>query len=348
MKKLLTVLLTAGFIFMIPFMSVASSISETPSESVYVSESEQNAIYDIIQKSEDFLRFLNNRNLYLLKESITPIHYVQFLDYAETGIFEVYQYGTETFIDGIPTDKGNPVYIAKTVTEKGFGGNIIFYIDNGLIQPTGFFPSVLLEPENTSLVSISYADHAERIARLTNRETYFPASVVRYVIVDRVGECFYINDGEIEALVVISAAMDIFNEDNGEIVYVSDKLRATANERLDEYKIELAAIEEWKVSNPGKNYVDEGFTGGGFMPMYGASKNNIKDILNISEYLASNIAESLSHQSDFQIISDNQSDGIPSATIIGSEVMLIVIAITIILVVVTILITHKRKKQKSK
>jgi hypothetical protein len=279
-------------------------------------------------------------------ESLTPIYFMDFLEYAETGDFKIVQLGTNSYIDGVPTDKGNPVYMVKTITEKGeFAGNCIFHVENNIAYITGFTPSYQLVPENVMVISTNYTDHAERIARLAGKDTYFPASAVRYVILDRVGEVFYINDGETEMLVVISAAGDIFYGDNGEVAFVDDRLRAKANERLDEHNERLAFIEEWEAANPGENFADQGFTGGGFgAPLFTVSSADINDIININEYLADNVSSGL------PLITPviNENDESPHA-INGNEIRMIVLgAILIAAAVAVIVICCKRKQSKPK
>jgi len=338
MKNILTVLLIAGILLMIPFTASAVDTSKMPGESVYASVAEQNEVYDIIQNSDNLINFLKRRNLSLLKESITPYYTVDFLAYAETGEFKLSKMGTASFIDGIPTEEGESIYLAKTVIENEFAGNIIFYMEDGVAQLMMFTPSALLDQQNTSAISISYADHAERIAKLANKETFFPASAVRYAVVDRVGEVFYVNDGKTEMLVVISAAGDVFYGDKGEIAYINDELRKKANERLEERKQELAEIEEWKAAHPDEEYT---FTGGGFKSMYGVKSEDVNDITNISKYLASNTANDTLLSIGITEASNSKET---SSTGI-SAIVLVIISFVAVLIATTIIIIRKRNQQ---
>ena len=319
MKNILTVLLIAGILLMIPFTASAVDMSKMPGESVYASVAEQNEVYDIIQKSEIFINSMKEHGVSVVKESITPICVANLLDYAETGIFEMIPLVTGHFKE-IPTNDGGQVYLIKAITEKGFAGYYEFFVEEGIAQPTNFKPSSQLEPDNISVVSFSYADHAERIAKLTNSETFLPASEVRYVRVDNLGNVFYVNDGKTEMLIAISADANAFR-DKGEIIYVGEDLKTFAEEKLKSYKEQLAEIEEWKAAHPGEDYT---FAGG--YGLYSPIKiDGVNDITNISEHLASNSKET-------------SSAGI-------SAIVLVIISFVAVLIATTIIIIRKRNQQ---
>ena len=296
MKKfriLLALILGGLIIFSVP--AFAMNRENIPGDSVYASASEQNGLYEIIKKSKNFMAQLNRNKITLLKESITPIYVANLIEYAETGVLEIRPRMLGR-MEYDPKSNNGRLYMAKTVTAEGlFAGNMRFYIKDGVAYTNGFTPTPVLEhyfyPEygygsNEFLVSRSYADHAKRIQNLTGRESFVPAADVRYVIIDHFGEVFYINDGKEISLVVISADYDVFNDINGEIVYIGEKLKKIANKKLIEYKEYLTYVEDWKATNPGELLPPGG--GNTIATMFSVSNLNVDNIVNISEYLRLN------------------------------------------------------------
>jgi hypothetical protein len=286
MKKffLNAILVAIGSMAMFSVNTFAANSSEMPGGSVYGSRAEQDAVYEAIQKSEQLMFFLNEyAGVTVLKESITPLYEASLLEYAETGVFTVRLY--------MPNGNGLK-YMAKTVAADGrFAGNIGIIIRDGVAKLNGFTPTPalehLFEPEygfggNAFVVSFSYADHAKRIQRLTNRESFLPVDEVRLVGVEGLGNVFYINDGKTEALVSINAADDVFYNKNREIVYVGRELKKIADGRLAERKAYLAKVAEWQAAHPGEKW---DITGDASMPT-SAVTDNVDDIVNIKEHLS--------------------------------------------------------------
>jgi hypothetical protein len=252
---------------MFPVGALATSGKEVPGESVYGSKAEQDVVYEIIQSSED-LRFLKDNGIIVLSESIMPIYEASLLEYAETGVFTV---RPNTVLDN------GVVYAAKTTTTEGvFASDLRFYVKDGTAY------HLWSAPPNNQKKSHSYADHAERIRSLTNKESFVPVGEVRYVAVDRLGYVFYINDGKTEALINISAADDVFYQKNREIIYVGEELKKIADERLAEHKAFLEKKAAWEAANPGKDWT---FTGDSGMVAASPTRENVDDIVNIVEYL---------------------------------------------------------------
>jgi len=133
-KKILALLLTIiGGGIMFSADAFASDSDRVPGESVYASRSECNRIYEIVQKSDDFMKILDYDGTHILSETIMPIYVADFLDYAETGVFKIRP--DEVF-------PGINVYYAKTVTAEGlFAGNMKFYIEDGIAHSLGFVPT---------------------------------------------------------------------------------------------------------------------------------------------------------------------------------------------------------------
>jgi hypothetical protein len=269
MKKLSLILtLIFGGLLMFSTGAYAENLSEIPGASVYSAKSEQEAIYEAIQKSDSFMKQLEHNGIRVVKESITPVYKADFLEYAKTSNFEI--------------KLSNEFYVKAVTSEGLFAGNFLFSVENGVAETLMFTPSIHLEQYffseygfegNEFLVSRNYADHAKRIQELTKRDSFVPVSEIRYVNINSLGEVFYINDGKTESLVFINADSRIFHENIGEIVYINDELKKMAVERLAEHQASLAEIEEWKKANPGEEYLVDG--GGDNVPLFGVDNNKI-------------------------------------------------------------------------
>jgi len=185
------------------------SLVEVPGDSVYASPSEQDAIYEIIENSEAFVEFLNNYfrgiGVCIVKESITPYYYyVDFLEYAKTGVFDV---KPVVIVDGRmdrDSDKDEPnCFVAKAVTTDDgvFAGDITFYVENGVAEhwSSGLSQQILRRANPSDFYILSgnpsasrtyYAEHAERIQALTNKDFLMSAAEVRYVSISNIGVVF--------------------------------------------------------------------------------------------------------------------------------------------------------------
>jgi len=224
-KLLKTAALIITSVIMLLPTTFAMSRDDIPGLSVYAPPSEQEEIYEIILNSERMMEWINGFDVTLVKESITPFYRAYFLEYAETGVFRIVSPVMDRSgraIDAAEGERGN-VYYVKTVTAEGlFAANIRFYMEDGIAYPDMLEPTPALEEiwDFFRLTRIppskSYADHAERIRQLLGRDTFVPTDQVRYLGVDHLGKVFYINDGEIEALVVISADDTVFWDETGE------------------------------------------------------------------------------------------------------------------------------------
>jgi hypothetical protein len=253
MKNLLktTALLLTSATMLLP-ATFAMSRDDIPGMSVYAPPSEQEELYDIIQNSEMMMRSLDSKGV-IVKESIAPVYRACFLEYAETGVLRIWPHIMERVIKAESESLDGNYYYAKTVTANGlFAGNMNFYIEDSIAYTNGFAPTPVLKeywkgiPEpHIGPTSKSYADHAERIRQLLGRDTFVPTDQVRYVWVDHLGEVFYINDGEREALVVIIGSEDVFYGEAGEVVFIGDELQATAKiveQKFYERMREIAAL----------------------------------------------------------------------------------------------------------
>jgi hypothetical protein len=263
--------------------------NNVPEESVYISASERDEIYNIIQTSERFMGHKRFGETTLLFESIMPMYRGCFLEYAETGIFRIWPLvGYSIYPVDKPTERN---FTAKTVTSEGlFAGNITFQIRDGIadqktfsrseywVDPTGEFPA-------GSDVSLNYADHARRIQELLGRDSFVPVCQVRYVNIYNLGQIFYINDGETQALVNISgggkgSARNVFTEENRDIVFIGDELHSKAQEHLEEHNALMTWIEEF-IAEHGESPIG----GGVSAPTIAPAPSAIDDITDISAYL---------------------------------------------------------------
>lgn len=288
MKKLISLVLIFGGLFMLSNTANAASGDKIPGESVYASVSDQDAVYSAVLNSKE----LEFDGITVVKESITPVYVVDFLDYAKTGVFKISPSVVDSAGRSLVNTSDNPgnFYIAKTITADGlFGGNIRFLVADGVAYLKGFTPSEHFYKQGEdipggaySCISYSYADHAKRIQDLLGRDSFVPPEDVRYVLIDNFGYAFYINDGKQESLVMLSYSYGVPSEYYRDIIYIGDELKEMANKRLSEYNEHLQIVKDWEAAHPGEKYS----VTGGFLPL----QNNIKDtdnVVNIADYLKS-------------------------------------------------------------
>jgi hypothetical protein len=306
--KTLSLIIGCSILFSVSAFAAAGDYGEA----VYASRSDQDALIEIIEKSEDLMKQLNYDGVSILKESITPVFVADFLEYAETGVFRIWP-DSLPHVENDPASFNGSVYMSKAVTADGlFAGYMMFHIDDGVASSLMFTPTPVLEHYfdarygfggNANLVSRSYADHAGRIQALMESDSLIPASQVRYVGIQNLGEAFYINDGNIEALVVISASGNVFTS---EIMYFGDDLKKKADECLVEFNEQEKAVQEWMEANPGEFPL--GSLDGMSSPYYSVDKANVDDIIDIAAYLGDAI--DISPDSTSLIPSeDNSEDG---------------------------------------
>jgi hypothetical protein len=295
--------------------------NNVPGESVYVSETDRIELLEIIQNSDALMGLLRYYGVYVLPESITQVYTADLSEYAETGVFRIEPQFVPSIAERLrddpsfaarladtievnpnfadyhaahlaeqrddPLGLGGNRYYAKAVTADGlFGGNIWFYIENGIARSSGFTPSGLFSDYNHSVFSFSYADHARRIQELLGRDSFVPVEQVRYVGGSGLGTVFYINDGEMEALVLLSSGgkgniENVFNDGVGGIVYLGDNLQHKAEAVIEKSNERMREWEEWQAENPGQILIG----GGVSAPTIAPNPSAIDDITDISAYL---------------------------------------------------------------
>jgi len=282
-----------------PTSTYAKTLNELPGESVYASPTDQDAIYRIIGNSEDFIKRLDNTygGMSVVKESITPVYWADFLEYALTGVFEIRPaVMVGGHLEENSSNKEPNYFVAKVLTPDGaYAGDIGFYVEGNIatlanISPSqqlirraidkGLLPSDIYVPLGNPTVSETYyADRAEQIHISSNRDSAIPTSEVRFVSVSYLGDVFYVNDGETEFLVGLVGSLplelsepiwyDIFGYEPNGIAYVDDDLKAIAEKALRGNKELMAEIAAWEAAHPGERYDYHG--GGGGLSLLGST-----------------------------------------------------------------------------
>lgn len=232
MKNKITTILIL-YIFSLIVLSVSASREDAlPGQSVYASEYMQNEIANMFD--EEDLAFLYEQEIWVLTESITPVYYVDIMDYVNTGRWEVFPSG---YKDGKYFAERNAnetcVYKAKTTDYNGlFAGDITLLVMNKNVEIIDLVKKKTFN--NVSLVS--YADHRKRVE--AGRKWWFVdeslneiTDCVRYVILGDFGSAFYVKKEveiqeetfNMEYLVSLDSQRCIFGQKKG-TVYQQDIL----------------------------------------------------------------------------------------------------------------------------
>ena len=247
---------------------------------VYASPEEQNEVYELIMKniSELDLKYLTYYDLAVVKESITPLYYIDMIEYAKTGNLKISRrrYSLKGKIwEG---------YVAKTITaDDKFGGNLYFYVCGNMINVHGDPCSPHwdgpLSAESTDFhASCSYADHAERIRLCLGKSEIIPAENVRFLNNDSTG-MFYIKDGDNEYFIPGGYETSRHEMETDVVLSISD-MEALAQEYLRIENENRKANEEFQKTHPGEQMI-----GMQLPPTVGGLCSRIDNIINIYEYL---------------------------------------------------------------
>ena len=287
MKK--PVLIFGVFLVSMMLLSLFSPFcyaEEEKESTVYASDEEIENIYRIIQENKwDFSALLLNNELEVLKESITPVYFLDTLDYARSGIISINRsYFRKE--DGL-------VYTVKLIDKnKKYAGNMIFYIKDNMAGhllsqsvSSGFYRA-----------SCSYADHAERIRKILGREEIIPISDVRYVIIDGVGNFFYVKNNGKDYFIAegyILEKKEDYNRYNQDIsILDSQQLKVIADNQLLRYEQFLLEKEQWEKDHPGEIW---DYTGDNSQTIVHIC-SEIQDIVDIPNYF--NSVTSYSHSTN--------------------------------------------------
>ncbi len=188
-----------------------SSCAEGKEDNFYADSRTQDSIYEMIQESEHYhtgtMHHMSLINGIIVKESITPIYYVSFFDYVETGELKI-----QSIFDEYGTDYSSRHYYAKIVNEKGeYIGKVILSLDEGdyYIGMSSIEPSKIVENVSGEFqrfyyqASFSYADHAERIKTLLGSDEFISVQDVKLVRIEYVGTYFFVEyEGETKVIPV--------------------------------------------------------------------------------------------------------------------------------------------------
>ncbi len=306
---------------------------------VYASKELSDKLYELLQKdSFDYKKVFDSYKLTVVKETITPIYYVDMLPYAQTGEFNIKPVWLSP--NNAPNKGKGNCYIAKLLTyDNQYAGAIEFYIENGIAYSARYFPS-----ENSGdwpnneyyLASPSYADHDERIAEILGEDEIIPAKDVKYVSIDWIGSFFYIKNDKHDVLVSVGyISADKSDTFFGKSDYLVDhytELLDIAEDQLNKYEKYLKYKAEFEEKHPG-----EIMLGYNNMSPIISGCSEVDNILDIAEYL--NIDYSLFTDSDFGLgyvsndidKAENEDDSVSTYIIIGTSVLLIAFAVTAIL-----------------
>ncbi len=276
------------------------------SESVYASKDTQEIIYKMTQdESFEYYDVIKTKKLTVLKESITPVYYVDMLEFAKTGVLNIKP-------DSNPSRSD---YHAKVIDEQGaFFGNMEFTIEDGELTVC-YFRTIEDTRQGWSLdiydSSISYVDHAERIRRLLDRDEIVPPSDVRYVMLDRMGAHFSVKTES--GYVFVSLGRHEVGKPKTVVyssLYYEEGLKASADAYLIEYEEYLIELEKYREEHNGGIFT--GYPAPKLIPDKdgdGVSENIIK----IAEYFEKNNKTNSSDNSPESSTADNDSDDIENS-----------------------------------
>ena len=272
-------------------------------EMVYISNDKRESVYQATQKEYfDCYKLFKKFDIHIVKESITPVFTIDMYEYAQSDKFSIKPVYLE--IPSMPntqqqTDdiQGN-YYVAKTVTSDGrFAGNIWFSVyDNIVIGHFTYSDNIKFRDVHGSEAegnrkyqsSSSYADHAERIKNLLNREDFVSPYDVKLLAIDGIGVYFYINDEQGEYFIPLGYQIYEGYEDQypnlkRNVCLTAADIKEKAIERYEEHLDYMARKEAWEKEHPGETYLAVGGTGSA--DSISSYCSNVDNILNISEFL---------------------------------------------------------------
>ena len=254
-------------------------------ESVYASKVDQNRLYSLLT-SDDYesYAFIRDNRYEYVKESITPVYTLDVRDFANDGKINIKPLKKRLSIDH--KEASGQIYMVKIVdSEKNFWGNEMF-----VELPSGLKPLrtqfVSTDPDISSPISFSYADHAEWISQELKSSSFIPAEDVRFLSIEGIGEYFYVSNKRYTGFLPVAYSPDTTAPALKEMIDHSlitpSELSRYAKKyvlMMEERRIQL---EEYQKDHPGENL----YFGA---PSIGCMKSSGKtnDIYRINEYLAS-------------------------------------------------------------
>ena len=283
MKKVIAVCVLSIFLFV--FQNEVFAV-EKNKDMVYASKSEQDYLYNLTQQeSFDFYKFFKEYELTILKESISVVYTVDMLKYAESGELEVVPLVHGATNNETNHNEGN-VFVAKVLTSKNeYGGNIMFYVENNTAYSWGYLPSVFADPEvvgdRNYVASCSFVDHAQRIQNIIGKNSAVSVYDVKYVIIDRIGYFFYIDNQTCCGMVPVGHH-NVKNSSNVDTFLSENELKNIAEEQLARYNEDKAARELWEKEHPGERY---DLTGGYSVEPIISGCSYVDNIIDIFSYI---------------------------------------------------------------
>lgn len=304
MKKFICFVITLFVLTTIFVPTVMAFDSEE--EMVYISNDKRESVYQVTQNENfKYYKMFKKFDIHIVKESITPVFTIDMYEYAQSDKFSIKPVYLE--IPSMPntqqqTDdiQGN-YYVAKTVTSDGrFAGNVWFRVydnyDNFVPASFSYSDNIKFRDVHGSEAegnrkyqsSSSYADHAERIKNLLNREDFVSPYDVKLLLIDRIGHFFYINDEQGEYFIPVGYQIYEGYEDQypnlkRNVCLTATDIKEKAIEQYEEYLDYMARKEAWEKEHPGEEYIVMGGTGAA--DSISSYCSNVDNIINISEFL---------------------------------------------------------------
>lgn len=266
---------------------------------VYASGEQLDQIYELLQKdSYNRKKLLEVNSLTIVKESITPVYTVDLVKYAETGKMSVVPMWRGN-IGCVPSEGSGNVYVAKTITsDKQYGGNIMFYIENGVAYNLEYSPSKyspMWDEGGSYPASSSYADHATRISSALKEPEFVSVYDVKYVYIsEELGGFFHISNNDHDIFFSIGyVSVETSNKSTNNVDYSIEpnELLNYAKDYSAKWGAYLKEKAEWAAAHPGEIWDRTGDVEASPIITECSHIDNVLDIasyLNIDYTLASN------------------------------------------------------------
>ena len=274
MKRIIkyTCLSTIIFSLFIVVFATNCFAEEKEISSVYASQEECKSVADILKNDKgDISRYLDYNGFKIVEASITPVYSIDPLNYSRTNNIELirlYENDTEY----------GSLFVVKLIDKEGnHAGNLSFSIKD---ETAYFLGASIISGEGYSLASCSYADHAERIRKCLKETQIIPPSDVRYVIIERIGEFFYIKNESHDIFVAVGYASDRSTNGSAIVDYTLNKteLKIISDDRLKQYEKTIEEKENWEKEHPGEEWHVYGNDGGTAISSVCSEVDNILDI----------------------------------------------------------------------
>ena len=291
-------------IILLFFCFPLSSLAEAPQDMVYAPPQVQDYLYDLIQtelESEEYSsikkRMIEN-NCKIVKESIAPLYELDLLEYARSGNIKIVPYSQRNH----ERDVLFQCYVAKVVMPNGeFAGNLKFFVKDGKaifdILNKGYELDVSnREHYRQYTISYDYADHAERIRKILDRDDYVSVTDVKAVYVPCYGHVFWIDNGSgFPIIIPCNFEPNVNHKDYDyesaknltDTIITESELYATAKNELSLYEDYFEQVERWESEHPGETAQFFGYIYGRLSPQP-LLCSEVDNISNVYEYLGIN------------------------------------------------------------